>query len=167
MTLKGAKQTRWNKECDQAFLEIKQYLTEPPILTSLGAGDTLYLYLAVSEVLISSTLFKEDENRKQRLTSFISKSLAEAETRYSRIEQAVLALRVVAKKLRPYFQAHLIVVLTNLPLRNTIHKPDLSGRMARWAIELCEFGIQYKPCLALKGQVLTDFLAELPHPDVV
>ena len=39
--------------------------------------------------------------------------------------------------------------------------------MAQWAIELSEFGIQYKPCLALKGQVLADFLVELPQPDVV
>ena len=57
-------------------------------------------------------------------------------------------------------------MLTNLPLRNTVHKHNLSGRMSRWAIELSEFGIQYKPCLALKGQVLADFLAKLPQLDV-
>ena len=54
-------------------------------------------------------------------------------------------------------------MLTDPPLRCTIHKPDLSGRMARWAIELRKFGIQYKPRLAKKGQVLTDFLAEIPQ----
>ena len=70
---------------------------------------------------------------------------------------------MAAKKLRPYFQAHPIVVLTNLPLRGTIHKPDLSRRMARWAIELSEFNIQYKSRLALKGQELADFLVELPQ----
>ena len=112
-------------------MEIKQYLTEPPILTSLRAGDTLYLYLVVLEVLVTAALFKEDENRKQRPIFFIRKSLAEAETWYTHLEQATLALRVAAKKLRPYFQAHPIIVLTNLPLRNTIHKPDLLGRMAR------------------------------------
>ena len=73
---------------------------------------------------------------------------------------------MAARKLSPYFQAHPIVVLTNLPLQNTIHKLDLSGRMARWAIELSELGIQYKPHFALKGQVLADFLAELPQPNV-
>ena len=52
-------------------------------------------------------------------------------------------------------------------MRNTIHKSDLSGRIARWAVELNEFGIQYKPCLALKGQVLAGFLAKLPQPNVV
>ena len=54
-------------------------------------------------------------------------------------------------------------MLIDLPLRSTIHKPDLSGRMARWAIELSEFSIQYKPRLAKKGQVLTDFIAEIPQ----
>ena len=43
----------------------------------------------------------------------------------------------------------------------TIHKSDLSGRMARWAMELSEYGIQYKPRLSKKGQVLDDFLVEI------
>ena len=64
--LRGAKKTGWNGECDQAFTAIKQYLTESLILASPGAGDTLYLYLAILEASVSATLFKEDENRKQR-----------------------------------------------------------------------------------------------------
>ena len=93
---------------------------------------------------------------------FINKSLADAETRYIHLEQVALAFRVATKKLRPYFQAHPIVVLTNLPLRSTSHKPSLSGRMARWAVKLSEYGIQYKPRFAKKGQVLADFLVEIP-----
>ena len=65
----------------------------------------------------------------------------------------------------PILRAHPVVVLTDLQLRGTIHKPDLSGRMARWAMELSEYGIQYKLRLLKKGQVLADFLAEIPQPD--
>ena len=79
-------------------MTIKQYLTKPPILASPRAGDTLYLYLTVSEVSVSAALFKEDENRKQRPIFFISKSLTEAETQYTHLEQTPLALRVA----RPY-----------------------------------------------------------------
>ena len=61
-------------------MEIKQYLTEPPILVSPYAGDTLYLYLVVSEVSVSAALFKEDGNWKQRPIFFVRKSLSEAET---------------------------------------------------------------------------------------
>ena len=57
------------------------------------------------------------------------------------------------------------MVLTNIPLRSTIHKPYLFGRMARWALELSEYGIQYRPRLAKKGQVLTKFLAKITQPE--
>ena len=58
----------------------KQYLIEPPILVSPNVGDTLYLYLAVSEVSVSAALFKEDENHKQIPIFFVRKYLSEAET---------------------------------------------------------------------------------------
>ena len=89
------------------------------------------MYLAISDVVVSGVLFKEGEDGRQMLVFFVNMSLADAETRYNHLEQAALAFRIAAKKLRPYFQAHPIVLLTNLPLRSTIHKPDLSRRMAR------------------------------------
>ena len=156
-TLRGASRAEWDEECDRAFVAIKQYLTKPPILVSPGNGDTLYLYLAASDIAVSAALFKECEDAKLQPVFFVSNSLADAETKYA------LALRTVAQKLRLYFQAHPIMVLTDLPLRGTIHKLDLSGRMARLAMELSEYGIQYKPRLSKKGQVLADFLAELPQ----
>ena len=164
-TLKGASRAEWDEECGRAFLAIKQYLVEPPVLVSPRHGDTLYLYLAASEIVVSAALFKECEYEKLRPVFFISKSMTDVETRYTHLEQAALALRTAAQKLRPYFQAHPVVVLTDLPLRGTIHKPDLSGRMARWAMELSEYGIQYKPRISKRGQVLADFLVELPQPN--
>ena len=135
-------------------------------MASPETGETLNLYIVVYDVSISAALFKEDEHRQQKPIFFISKSLSEAETRYTHLEQAALALRVAANKLRPYFQAHPITLLTNLLLRSTIHKPDLLRRMARWVIELSEFNIQFKPRLALKGQVLADFLEEIPQQEM-
>ena len=160
--LKEANRVGWNEECDRAFTQIKQYLAKPPILASPDVGESLLVYLAVSEVAVIAALFKENNDIRQKPVFFISKSLADAETRYSHLEQATLALRIAAKKLRPYFQAHPIVVLTDLPLRSTLHKPDFSRRMAHWAIELSKYSIQYKPRLSKKGQILVDFIAEIP-----
>ena len=50
ITLRGANRAEWNEECDRAFVAIKKYLTEPPILVSPEAGDMLYLYLAASDI---------------------------------------------------------------------------------------------------------------------
>ena len=161
--LRGVNQAGWNEECGQALVAIKRYLVEPLVLASPEVGEMLFIYLAVLDVAVSAVQFKDCEDISQRSVFFVSKSLADVETRYNHLEQVALTLRMAAKKLRPYFQAHPIVVLTNLPLRSTIHMPDLSGRMTRWAIELSEYGISYKPRLAKKGQVLADFLAEIPQ----
>ena len=140
-TLRGANRVEWNEECDRAFVAIKKYLTESPILVSPEAGNTLYLYLAASDIAVSAALFKECGDAKLRPVFFVSKSLTDAEIKYTHLERVALALRTAAQKLRPYFQAHPVVVLTDLPLRGMIHKPDMSGRMARWAMELSEYGI--------------------------
>ncbi|RVW51967.1 Transposon Tf2-8 polyprotein [Vitis vinifera] len=76
------------------------------------------------------------------------------------MELTALALRSAAQKLRPYFQAHPVVVLTDQPLRNILHKPDLTGGMLQWAIELSEYGIEFQPRLSMKGQVMADFVLE-------
>ena len=65
-TLKRAQQIDSNQECDQALTTIKQYLTEPPVLTSSETNDILYLDLAVSEISVSVALFKEDEKPKAK-----------------------------------------------------------------------------------------------------
>ncbi|XP_077249255.1 uncharacterized protein LOC143888719 [Tasmannia lanceolata] len=67
---------------------------------------------------------------------------------------------MAARKLRPYFQAHVIKVLTDHPLRQVLHTPDTSGRLVKSAVQLSEFDIQYLPRPAIKAQVLADFVAE-------
>ena len=102
-TLRGANRAEWNEERDREFIAIKQYLTEPPILLSPEVGDTLYLYLTASDIPVSATFFKECEDAKLRPLFFVSKSLTDAETRYTHLEQTAFALRTTSKKLRPYF----------------------------------------------------------------
>ena len=61
------------------------------------------------------------------------------------MEKLAFALVTAARKLKPYFQAHNIIVLTDQPLKRAISSPEATGRMALWAIELSEFDIQYCP----------------------
>ncbi|XP_075649933.1 uncharacterized protein LOC142620455 [Castanea sativa] len=76
------------------------------------------------------------------------------------MEKLAFALMTAARKLKPYFQAHTINVLTDRPLRRAMSNPEMAGRMALWAIELSEFDIQYQPWTAVKGQILANFIAE-------
>ena len=76
------------------------------------------------------------------------------------MKKLALAFLVAARKLRPYFQAHMIIVLTNHPLRKVMNKPDATGRLIQWAIELNKFNIEYRPRQAVKAQALADFIVE-------
>ena len=76
------------------------------------------------------------------------------------MEKLALALITATRKLKPYFQAHIIVVLTDQPLKKAMSSPEVAGRMALWAIELSEFDVRYRPQTAMKGQVVADFIAE-------
>ena len=81
------------------------------------------------------------------------------------MEKLILALITAARKLRPYFQAHTIEVPTEYPMKQALHKPETSGRLMKWAIELSEFDIRYRPKTAIKGQVLADFVMEFASPE--
>eukprot|EP00261_Vitis_vinifera_P018113 XP_010648055.1 PREDICTED: uncharacterized protein LOC104878864 [Vitis vinifera] len=118
------------------------------------------MYLAVLEWTISTALFRCPLPNEQKPIYYVSRALADVETRYSKMELTTLALRNAAQKLRPYFQAHPVVLLTDQPLRNILHKPDLTGRMLQWAIELSEYGIEFQPRLSMKCQVMADFVLE-------
>ncbi|XP_013594340.1 PREDICTED: uncharacterized protein LOC106302361 [Brassica oleracea var. oleracea] len=75
-----------------------------------------------------------------------------------------LALIVATRKLQPYFQAHPIVVITSFPIKLVLHKPEVSGRLAKWAGELGEYDVIFRPATAIKSQVLADFVAEFSPP---
>ena len=76
------------------------------------------------------------------------------------MEKLIIALVTTARRLRPYFQAHTIEILMEHPMKQILHKPETSGRLIKWAIELSEFGIRYKPRTVVKGWVLGDFIME-------
>ncbi|CAA7024978.1 unnamed protein product [Microthlaspi erraticum] len=101
------------------------------------ARRTLYLYISVSRSAVSGVLIREDRG-DQKPIFYVSKTLDDTETRYPTLKKLAL------------------VVVT----------PTQSGRIAKWAVELSEYDIEYRNRTCEKSQVLADFLIELP-PDMI
>ncbi|KAJ9541250.1 hypothetical protein OSB04_027756 [Centaurea solstitialis] len=154
----------WTEAHEKALQDLKQYMASPPLLTKPIEGESLQLYLAVSNNAVSAVLVREDD-QQQHPIYYISKSFLNAETRYTSMEKLLLGLVTTAKKLRHYFESHHIIVVTNYPLKTVLRKPELTGRLAKWSIYLSGFDLTYKPRTAIKSQALADFVAEF-SPEV-
>ena len=96
----------------------------------------------------------------------MSKSLHEAEVRYLPLEKAILAVVLGTRKLPHYFQAHTVVVLTQLPLKTILRSADYTGRIAKWGTILGVFNIKYIPRTSVKGQILADLVAEFTESKI-
>ena len=90
----------------------------------------------------------------------MSKSLHETEIRYLPLEKAILAVVHGTRKLPHYFQAHMVVVLTQLLLKVILRIADYTGRIAKWGTILGAFDIKYMPRTSVKGQILADLVVE-------
>ena len=143
----------WIEECAQTFQQLKEHLSHPPIMSSLETDEVLFAYIAVAPHGVSLVLIWVDSGR-QRPVYYVSKSLHEAEIRYLPLEKAILVVVHGTRKLSHYFQAHMVVILTQLPLKAILRSVDYTRRIAKWGTILGAFDIKYMPHTSIKGQVL-------------
>ena len=128
-------------------------------MSSPVVDEVLFVYIAVAFYAISFVLIQVDSGI-QRPVYYVSKSLNEAEVRYLPLEKAILAVVRATRKLPHYFQAHTVVVLTQLPLKLVLRSADYTGRIVKWGTILGVFDIKYMSRTSIKGQVLANLVAE-------
>ncbi|GKA46440.1 reverse transcriptase domain-containing protein, partial [Tanacetum coccineum] len=151
----------WTPEAEQAFKQLKQHLSELPMLVAPKPKEELIVYLSASHGAISAVLMTK-RDKVQTPVYFVSRALQGPELNYTPMEKLVLALVFAAKRLRRYFQAHPIAVITDQPIKQIISRPDVAGRLQKWSVMLGEHNITYRPRTSVKGQILADFLVEKP-----
>ena len=100
--------------------------------------EVLFAYVIVAPHVVSLVLIRVDSSI-QRLIYYVSKSLHEAEVHYLPLEKAILAVVHATRKLPHYFQAHTVVVLTQLLLRSLLQSADYTGKIVKWGHNLRSF----------------------------
>ena len=139
----------WTKEGAIAFQQLKDYLARPLIMSSPEPDEVLFAYIVVALYAVSLVLIRVDCG-VQRSVYYMSKSLHEAEVRYLPLEKAILAIVLGTPKLSHYFQAHTVVILTQLPLKTIRRSADYTGKVAKWGTILEAFDIKYMPRTSIK-----------------
>ncbi|GJZ30904.1 reverse transcriptase domain-containing protein [Tanacetum coccineum] len=153
-----------DESCERGIPNDEEVDSELPTLTTPIKDEEPMVYLSVANEAVSVVLPVE-RNGKQMPIHYVSRSLQGAEVNYALMEKLALALVHATRRLRRYFQGHIIKVIKDKPINQILNSQEASGRRAKWAVELGAYGITYAPKNAIKGQVLADFLADIVTGD--
>ena len=156
----------WDYACQQAFEEIKRYLTQPSVLTAPVSGKPFLIYVRAMNHSLGALLAQNNDQGHEQAIYYLSRTMIGAEHRYNPIEKEYLALVFAIQKMRHYLVGQTISVISRVhPLRLLMTKPSsLNGRLKKWAILLSQYEMRLQPQKAVKGQAVADFLAEHPDP---
>ena len=90
----------------------------------------------------------------------VNEVLGDSITWYSQPQKLLYALLITSRKLRHYFQAHKIRVVSSFPLGEILRNCDVNGRIVKWSVKLGDFDLEFCPRQAIKSQILADFVSE-------
>ncbi|GJT66875.1 reverse transcriptase domain-containing protein, partial [Tanacetum coccineum] len=108
---------------------MKKLITDLPSLTPPREKETLYAYLAVSAEAVSAVLLT-DRKGMQYTVQYVSMTLNEAERNYDPMEKLALSLIHMTRRLRRYFEAHPVKVITDRPIKNILNNTKTSKKLA-------------------------------------
>ncbi|GKE10429.1 reverse transcriptase domain-containing protein [Tanacetum coccineum] len=162
ITKENKHEYRWTEEAKEAFQQMKKLIMDLPSLTPPWEKETLYVYLAVSADAVSAVLLTDRKGR-QCPVQYVSRMLNEAERKYAPMEKLALSLIHMTRRLRRYFEAHPVKVITDQPIRNILNNTETFRKLAKYDVELGAYNITFIPRNNVKGQVLVDFLSEAPE----
>ncbi|KAK1660346.1 hypothetical protein QYE76_048505 [Lolium multiflorum] len=153
----------WTPQADAAFHELKKMLASAPILASPLSKEMILLYIAATNRVVSAVVVveREEEGKPvQRPVYYLSEVLLASKQNYPHYQKMTYGVYMAAKKLKNYFEEHEMRVVCAAPISEIIGNKDVSGRIAKCAIELAPYTPQYERRDAMKSQALAEFLVD-------
>jgi hypothetical protein len=160
LRLKSGVEFTWGAKQQEAFNEIKSYLTSPPVLQVPKSGVPFRLYVVAEPNVIGAVLTQETDG-KEYVVAYESRRLLDAETRYTFIEKLYLSLYYACTKLRHYLLSSTCYVACQTDIiKYMLQKPILSGRINKWAYALVEYDLRCEPIRSMRSQIVADFIVQ-------
>ena len=110
---------------------------------------------------IGALIAQEDGGGFEQPIYYVSHALKDAETRYPRAERACLAIVYASQRLRHYFLAYEVWLMTKSHIiKALLQQPILSGRISQWLLQLSQYDLRMGTPRVVKSQVIADLLAQ-------
>lgn len=161
-TLKKARRFTMTEEARCAFEELKKALTSAPVLRHADFTRRFFVQCDASDYGIGAVLFQLNDQGEEHPIAFYSQKLNQCQRNYSVTEKECLAAVMAIRKFRPYVELMDFTVITDhASLQWLMGLKDLSGRLARWSLQLqaYRFDIEHRRG---KDNVVADMLSRVP-----
>lgn len=134
MLKKGSKIV-WNAETKRAFQEIKEAITNTPVLISPNYSKTFFLYSFALDHSIAGVLTHRDDNQDERPIAFMSFPLRDTTLRYSTLEKQAYDLVQSVTKFRHYIlRSKVIAVVANFVVKFLLIQHELGEKRGNWLL---------------------------------
>ena len=119
--MKKTEKFTWTPQANEAFQELKRMLSTASILAAPIEKEPMMLYIAATDRVISAVMVvdRPEKNKAQpiqRPVYYISEMLSASKQNYPHYQKMCYGVYMAAKRLKPYFQAHPITVVSSAPL---------------------------------------------------
>ena len=142
---KPKRRINWNKEAEEAFVELKNALINKVTLSFPDFSKPFFLTTDASNVAIGGVLQQKDSCGRLRPLTFFSRKLNKSEVNYSTIEREALSIVYGLKINRPLILGYPVIIQTDhRPLTWLLTTSSANSRIARWQLLVAEFEIEVK-----------------------
>ena len=151
----------WGPDQQGAFDALKNALVTAPILAHPNVNKPYILYTDACDYAVGGLLVQKDDNGDEKVICYISNKLTGPQLRWSTIEKEAYAIVNALKRLHAYLWGATFEIHTDHgPLRNLFKSEIKSSKLARWSIQIQEFGAPIIYCDA-KNNFRADFLSRI------